>query len=273
VREELRQLHEEFQDVRVQDNGRLIAVTTESIHLQDVRLGPFTIELDLHRFNGRPGSHCFDCIAREPNPASTNNSVTHPHVCDKKLCAGDASAAITVALSEGRLCDAFLLVAAVLRHYNPQSPHVALEHWDGIRCPDCDSSVGPEDMDFCPACRRTVCTDCSGCCERCQEYFCDGCLERDRVAEEQFCPDCRHNCQRCGRVVNNDDYIEELDLCPQCHDLERESQRELRDGEEHIVGEERERQEARVSPTPSASQIDGELTDADNPAVAVVAET
>jgi hypothetical protein len=64
--------------------------------------------------------------AVDPNPATNDEEVTHPHVKSNGLCAGDATVPIQAALQDGRICDAMLLVNAVLQHYNPASPYVSL---------------------------------------------------------------------------------------------------------------------------------------------------
>ena len=59
-------------------------------------------------------------VALDPHPAGSDESVTHPHVRDEQLCAGDAAAAIRSALAGGRICDFFLLVRSVLDRIQPR---------------------------------------------------------------------------------------------------------------------------------------------------------
>ena len=90
--QELQQLDQEFGDLQIDLKKHLLLVRTEDIELEDVFLGSFAIQLDWNRIASHPSSDSFDCVALDPHPASKNESVTHPHVQDGKLCAGDAAA-------------------------------------------------------------------------------------------------------------------------------------------------------------------------------------
>jgi len=232
---ELRQLHEEFESVQVNADGDgegpLILVRTEPIELEGVHLGPFAIELHLDRLH-RADSFCFDCVALEPYPAQNSASVTHPHVQDKMLCAGDASAAINEALRQGRLCDAFLLVAGVLRNYNPRSPYVSLEDWNGVSCADCQATVDRDDLHYCEHCDRDLCDDCSGVCDVCVTSCCHSCLEYDEEACQSCCPNCRSCCARCGRWVSRETFDVPGSLCPQCRENNQQPQPQEVDDEQ-----------------------------------------
>jgi hypothetical protein len=214
--EELRQLREEFEDVGVQrKHGRVVA-TTRPIVLEGIHLGRFAIELHLGRMGSHADSSCFDCVALEPNPAETNHDVTHPHVSGKGLCAGDASTAIAAAVEQGRICDAFALVSAVLGTYNPGSPYVRLDEWAGAACPDCGCRAGRDGMYFCDGCDRETCSDCMGCCDVCEHSYCQACLEWDRVSRRDCCQSCRELCGGCDRTVDCESFDEKTALCPQC---------------------------------------------------------
>ena len=214
---ELGQLRQEFDQVEVRpDNGRVVA-TTDPLVLGGVDLGRFAIELHLRRLAGSPpDSSSFDCVALDPNPAHCDASVTHPHVRDKALCAGDASAPIAEALRQGRLCDAFVLVRSVLQDYNPHSPYVPLSDWEGETCPDCGHTAPRDDLCYCEGCERDVCSDCTGTCDVCDDSCCGGCLERDGVSRRHCCPSCRHTCSECERVVDRGSFDEDSGLCPEC---------------------------------------------------------
>lgn len=240
--EELAQLRAEFEHVEIRtkdrtagaaasgtaDTGMVIVARTESIVLEGVALGPFAIELHVTRLDERTDADCFNCVALDPNPASTNEDVTHPHVQSNSLCAGDASAAITQALRQGRINDAFCLVRSVLQTYNPHSPYVALDAWSGSPCPDCGRSVGSESLYYCEACGNDYCDDCIGTCDLCDQSACSGCLERDPVSRQRCCPGCRHTCDHCHRVVDADSFDEATGLCPECapEPAEQEEQQE-----------------------------------------------
>jgi hypothetical protein len=116
--EELRQLNDEFECVEFHLKQRVIAARTAPIALERVALGPFRIELHVLRLDRHADSSAFRCVAIDPNPAASNDDVTHPHVKAEGLCAGEATLPIGLALRQGRVCDAFCLVRSVLSTYN-----------------------------------------------------------------------------------------------------------------------------------------------------------
>lgn len=213
---ELRQLQEEFEDVDVRLRHSLVVATTKPIVLEGVHLGRFAIELHLRRLGSHADSSCFDCVSLDPNPAAANEEVTHPHVSGTALCAGDASAPIAASLEQGRICDAFVLVNAVLNTYNPGSPYVRLDEWEGVSCADCGCTGGRDGMYFCDGCERETCSDCMSSCDVCDHSYCGGCLERDRVSRRHCCPSCREVCGGCDRAVDCESFDEKTGLCPQC---------------------------------------------------------
>lgn len=123
-------------------------MTTESIR----------IELQVEQL--RRSGNVFRVIALEPNRAAPNESVTHPHVDDGRLCSGDAAVPLERALNVGRIADAFCLVHGVLSHYNPGSPYVALEEWDGLECTDCGGSMARDEVWRCDGCDLALCSEC-----------------------------------------------------------------------------------------------------------------
>lgn len=225
---DLRQLEVEFTEVKVHSKQRALSVTTHSIDLEGIDLGPFAIKLHWDRHADGWSSDRFDIVALEPNPASTDERVTHPHVKDEILCAGDASAAIRKALQEGRLADAFLLVRSVLMTYNRHSPHVSLEAWHGRQCYDCGSCMSEDesrpcdrcDHDFCreciqecPGCHRYRCADCMGRCLVCKRSFCDKCLRSSAHSGRKCCCSCSGPCRHCRRVIPKDE-LDNPQGCP-----------------------------------------------------------
>jgi hypothetical protein len=214
---ELRQLAGEFEHVDVLPRERVVVARTGPITLESVPLGPFAIELHVDRLSRRPpDGACFDCVALDANPAAGDDSVTHPHVKGKTLCAGDATGPIAAALRAGRLADAFLLVRGVLQHYNPASPYVSLRDWSGSPCGECGRSVGPDDSFYCESCGHDVCDDCFTCCDVCGRSRCPGCLETDDVSDRRCCSACHHTCRTCRRVVDADRFDADSGLCPEC---------------------------------------------------------
>lgn len=229
---ELRQLREEFDGgLQLDPRRRRLSVQTDRIVLKELDLGPFEVGLRFDRLSRLDGT-CFDCVALEPNPAGSDASVTHPHVKDHALCTGEATAPIAAALRAGRLVDAFLLVRSVLQTYNPHSPYVHLNEWDGEgrSCPDCGDPADAEHLYYCEDCDRDVCDECTGSCEVCDGSCCRSCLERDRVADVDCCTACRHACGDCGRTVAAGHFDEGSQRCPQC--LEKQRQDPLPDNEE-----------------------------------------
>jgi hypothetical protein len=187
---ELNQLYDEFGEIQVDLKRNTLSVTTEPITLEEVYLGPFAIELHWPRLLAVPSSHCFEIVALDPHPAATNDSVTHPHVNDGALCAGDAALPIQRALEQCRLADAFCLIRCVLTTYNPDSPHVHLADWQGQRCYGCGCSVDPDDRCWCEACDHDFCQECITSCTCCGCTRCSECLERCPDCDDSCCPSC-----------------------------------------------------------------------------------
>lgn len=227
---ELRQLRDEFEHVAIDsdnDGEDRIRVETDPIVLEGLSLGRFSIELLVRQLGERLDPSCFRCLALEPNVSQANEFVTHPHVSDGGLCAGDATVPIALALQEGRLCDAFLTVRSVLSHYNPGSAYVRIEDWDGACCPDCQSTVAPHELYHCQACGRDVCDECMGMCDVCECSCCRSCLAYDSVSRRECCPDCREHCALCRRIVAADDLDATSRRCPDCLGQRHSSESQL----------------------------------------------
>ncbi|MBI3411450.1 MAG: hypothetical protein HY040_24240, partial [Planctomycetes bacterium] len=156
--EELRQLEDEFDGVEVDLKRKLLAVTTGPITLEEIYLGRFTVQLTWTELIQNTSSNAFDVVALDANPPANNDGVTHPHVKSEKLCAGDASSPVKLALEQGRLVDAFCLVRSVLTTYNPGSAYVALEHWEGCTCCECGYEAGSDDLYGCERCENDFCS-------------------------------------------------------------------------------------------------------------------
>ena len=215
---DLQQAEDEFGDLAYDTKEQTLSVTTEAIRLEGVHLGPFEIRLDIRRLGEARGTP-YTIEALDPHPASSNEAVTHPHVSNGGLCAGDGGAAIHAALAAGRIFDFFSLVQAVLTNYNPQSPYVSLDEWSGIACHECGYSVSQDDVYWCSVCENDFCQDCSSYCCRCNETVCRTCIEICPVCEESVCPCCLDTCPRCGRKLCCT-CLEE-DQCP-CHEEQEE---------------------------------------------------
>lgn len=231
--EELRQVDDDFDDFAIDWTKKVIRAVTEPITLQDIDLGPFAIQFHWERLLHQPSSDCFDIVALDPHPAAANERVTHPHVKDRSLCAGDATAPIRKALEQGRLADAFVLVRSVLEHYNPASPHIALDEWEGAECHDCGRHVGDDDRWGCEGCGGDFCDHCTGNCSSCDTTRCHGCLLRCDACNEPCCARCletgagsgsecsrlcRVACSRCGAIVARDD-CNDAGWCRSCQPI------------------------------------------------------
>ncbi|HSH96096.1 MAG TPA: hypothetical protein VK968_18260 [Roseimicrobium sp.] len=216
--DDVQQLELEFDGVTLDARHRLIAATTAPIQLEDIPLGAFRIELHLDRLGDRPSAAAFDIVALQPNPPDCSEDVTHPHVRDRQLCAGEATMPIARALQQGRITDAFLAVRSVLETYNSSSPYVALEDWHGRPCGDCGTTVDPEQASSCEQCGQVCCEECASWCDICESSFCRCCLEEDIESGRLCCRSCRHRCGACNRIVDADSWVEETGLCPCCHE-------------------------------------------------------
>ncbi len=141
--------------------------------------------------------------------------------------------------------------------YNPASPYVALDAWDGVTCSDCGCSTSRENTSGCEHCDQDYCDECMSCCDACDGSCCRGCLERDRESDAYLCPACRTTCGDCGRVVNSDDVEGPSGPCPQC-----------REGQDEEVQDEAEHEEQDTQPEDPHDPDFIESADAGQPAAA-----
>ena len=201
IAEELMQLQDEFGRVEFNLPEQTVSVFTDPIELDGLYLGDFEIRLEVEKLAQLRDSNAFRIVALDPHPAACNDAVTHPHVSDEYLCAGDANAALVQALATGRICDAFLLVKSVLETYNPSSPYVSLDEWNGIACYDCGYVIDADDSYYCETCENTFCSDCFSCCHCCDNSYCQGCLSSCPVCEEPVCQSCMSTCSQCEETM------------------------------------------------------------------------
>ncbi len=216
------ELIQEFEQIEAEFGGwgyerpGILTVATEPITLEEMPLGAFEIRLNLESLGMGRHDPPYELLARAPNPASCNESITHPHIRDGQLCEGDAASPIKAALAEGRLCDFFMLVRSVLQTYNPHSPHVALENWHGSSCHDCSSLMNDDERSYCEACDHDFCESCISYCRCCDETQCLNCLENCPRCEERTCNDCMEVCLGCARTCCRSCLNE--GICPGCQD-------------------------------------------------------
>ena len=226
---ELRHLETEFGTVTVRWTDTVIRIVTEPIELKNVPLGPFAIEFNWPGGAAAAGSRAFEAKALRPNHPAGRGDVTHPHVEDDKLCAGDAKDALDQAVADGRLVDAFQLIHSVLTNYNPNSAYVALSEWDGSHCAQCGRRIRSSDASTCEGCDSELCDECGERCEACDELRCGDCLEPCEVCRERHCrgslatttggravcSDCREVCPRCQASVPKNE-VDSDGRCPTC---------------------------------------------------------
>lgn len=221
--DELNQVQQEFGSLEIDKAENTISVITESITLDDVYLGPFKIQLELKKFNSLYTASPYHIIALSPNPAATDETVTHPHVSNETLCEGDGCVAIRTALEQGRLSDFFTMVRSILTTYNPDSPYVALIDWDGDACYDCGYVTSRDYIYYCNYCEHDYCEQCSTYCRCCDETCCLGCSEQCSYCEDQVCMNCMKECAECDSACCSS--CLEDNICPNCkEEMEKDNE-------------------------------------------------
>jgi hypothetical protein len=214
-------LFDEFPSVEWNPTSLVLSVETEPIELEDVPLGPFSIRLDCRAL---PASPEFEVVALDPNPASSNHDVTHPHVLGNDLCLGEGRAAIDQALSDLRLSDFFRIVQQILRTYNSDSAYVSLAAWSGCNCDGCGDTVHPEDLCVCELCDAELCEGCSTGCEACGRSTCRECLDSCSTCDDLVCRHCREGCSDCGKTCCSS--CLEGGICHACREARTENESE-----------------------------------------------
>ena len=212
---ELQAAEQEFGQLNWCGKTGCVSVVTEPIELEGVELGEFELVLEINRLADLDRDVTYRVVALDPNPAAGNESVSHPHVSDERLCTGDASAAIRAALTTGRIGDLFMLVRSVLTTYNPGSPYVRLEDWDGRPCHDCGCMMDQDEHYTCERCENDFCSECSSYCRRCEASVCQGCLSECPGCSELYCENCLASCAECGERFCEGC----LDSCASCGEL------------------------------------------------------
>ena len=193
---ELASLFTEFPHVEINLHKKRIAVTTESVVLEDIELGPFRIELNLIGTENLP---TYTVMAIEPNRASNDEGVTHPHIRDDCLCEGEGLLPIRNALQQGRYSDFFQIVNQLLHTYNPGSAYIALEDWTGVTCESCGASIDADEQIRCSQTSEVVCRECVMICHECDNNFALEVVESCSQCDEDFCSECLDEgyCRAC----------------------------------------------------------------------------
>ena len=222
---ELVQIEQEFGQIKFDSNKKTLSVTTEPITLENIPLGPFEVQLSIGQIAKLYSDTPYSIIALEPNPAGSNDCVTHPHVSDERLCEGDGHVAIRSAIEQGRFCDFFTLAVNILQTYNPDSPYISLDDWEGTSCYDCGCTVSDDDHYYCEYCDRDYCSECSTYCQKCDTTICLGCAYECPSCNEPVCHNCTAKCEDCERTFCKD-CLDEEGLCQNCQEQRKESENE-----------------------------------------------
>ena len=217
---ELVQTGEEFHGLNYDKTAAVLSVTTEPIELEEVYLGKFEIQLYISNLSDTAHRNPYQVEALDPHPATGNESVTHPHVSDKHLCAGDGSTALHTALTSGRICDFFVLARSVLTNYNSSSPYVKIEEWDGAPCYDCGYVTSEDDRFWCASCENDFCEECISSCRVCEESHCRNCLEECEACGDLVCSSCTRHCSNCNKSICK--FCFEEAQCPCLEEIEDE---------------------------------------------------
>ena len=220
---ELLQINQEYGEYQFDLEEKTISVITEPITLEDIDLGPFEIKLFIDQIGQLYNAAPYKIIALEPNPAGTNDEVTHPHVSSKMLCEGNGSNLIRRSLEDGRMNDFFTIIVNILNTYNPDSPYVSLHEWHGQSCYDCGRTVTGDETYLCELCENIFCDYCSTYCQKCDSTVCLGCSYHCSSCEEPVCNDCTAKCKECEERFCKDCLTEE-GLCPDCEEQRKENE-------------------------------------------------
>lgn len=222
---ELQQTEQELGEVTLNLEEKTISIVTDPITMEDLSLGSFEIVLQIEKIKRLCFESPYKIVALDPNPASSDENVTHPHVSNEILCEGDGHLPIRKALEQGRLCDFFTIVSQILNTYNPDSPYVPIGDWEGICCYDCGYSTPRDETYYCEECYNDFCSQCStycqicdtttcfGCayeCPSCRKPVCRNCVGTCDDCETMFCTDCLNDalCSSCEENRKEDDYVE-----------------------------------------------------------------
>lgn len=209
--EEIRIVSKTWSKVKFRANTLSVLITDVTLcDEEEVNLGSFWVNLDLTNPIEGLDIESVDEIQSE-------GGYYHPHVKHDNLCSGDGDLPMNDAICQGRLEDFFRVVEAILRTYNPESPHEELTEWynphhEGeFYCDRCEEWRDDDVSCWCDGCNTQYCDCCDvggGCCTKCEEWRCS---------------ECSTTCNDCGGVVckkcdNCDNFCEncKLDFCSSC---------------------------------------------------------
>jgi hypothetical protein len=230
------QVEQEYGQINFDLKANTISVITEPIVLDEMSFGPFEIQLLLNQIKKLATDSPYKLIALNPNPAGSDCDVTHPHVSHEKLCEGDGFIPIRKAIQQGRLCDFFTIIVQILQTYNPGSPYVSLEDWEGVSCYDCGYTIAGDDCYYCEDCQRDYCSSCSTYCQICDRTICLGCSFECPSCNQPVCRDCNAVCADCDETLCQD-CINEEGLCNNCQEQRKEQEDEELEEEATTISE------------------------------------
>jgi hypothetical protein len=181
-----------IENVFIHRTNNTLFMTTEPIVIKDIPLGPFEVHVSPIIDNAGMA------YALSPNPAISNPQVTHPNVNDNFICMGNGQNAYSLAVKQGRLCDAMQIAIAVVRTYGFRNPHLRIEAWHGENCEFCGKLNMQANIVQCADCHKYGCRECAFTraarrCLPCHEH---------RLANPPA------ECYLCGSEAHND--------CPDC---------------------------------------------------------
>ena len=206
-------LRHEFPALECNLREKTISAITEPIELEEIYLGEFEIQLNWSSHHERLDYHV---IARDPQPASKSDRITHPHVDDERLCEGEGQLAIKIALEQGRLFDFFLVIRQILGTYNDASAYVELHNWYGLTCPDCGCNSCEDELYTCEDCETRICGDCCRYCDTCGSCACGECASDCAGCSEATCRVCFVTCSNCDTCFCKGCLNDEERLCGKC---------------------------------------------------------
>ncbi len=222
---ELLQIEQEFGGIKFDLKAKTLSIITESIVLDEILLGAFEIRLYLSEIKKLTTESPYKIIALEPNPAGSDSNVTHPHISSERLCEGDGYTPIRKAIQQGRLSDFFTIIVQTLQTYNPDSPYVSLDEWEGVSCYDCGYTISGDECYYCEDCERDYCSSCSTYCQICDTTICLGCSFECPSCNQYVCRHCTVECAECEETVCKDCVTEE-GLCQNCEENRKEQEHE-----------------------------------------------
>jgi len=251
IYQELFHCNDEFEELCFHKDLNTVSAKTEPIVMEGVYLGEFEIRLQLEMVHDLDYSAPFSVEALDPNPAAGDDSVTHPHVQNERLCAGNGDAAIRNALSSGCVCDFFMIIRSILNTYNPNSPHIELHNWDGRPCSECGDSINPEELYFCQFCESDMCAGCSALCQVCEETTCPSCIQPCQLCRETVCPGCQMECPGCGNVICSTCLNDEQCTCMHTEEEEENNEQEIEGEDNKTCNKENQSEQNKTKPTNS----------------------